>query len=394
MSENIFDKEVDLAINDGGYDSSGSTEEFTPEMQEQFRQIEALAQMDPSFANSSEYKDLMASVESSQAAGSNNSQEEDDEDEYEDDDSDEEEDDNDIFGINKEVPKAKEVRLNFDPPKEMIKFINSHYGVNDAGKFFSSVDTWRSQAQEGAEIKRDYEAISADLQAMPPEIKMAVQLWANGEDHMNAFEMSQRLDFSSDFGNQDVESLVQHYLEDEYNDLIYQYENEDIDGDEFEDKMILLAKTTKRIFSEDKKAIEGEREQFIQNQRNEFQVMKKTALVSVDNLSKAYPNFSKSEISKIRNILVEGKVDNLFMNANGSYNDDAAELVAYAMYGKKMLDSVKKVAERKGESSVNQRLVDSSPKNIKKQKAAASNQAVDYNAIGHLSGVFKGDPYA
>jgi hypothetical protein len=122
--------------------------------------------------------------------------------------------------------------------------------------------------------------------------------------------------------------------------------------------------------------------------------MKKTALVSVDNLSKAYPNFSKSEISKIRNILVEGKVDNLFMNVNGSYNDDAAELVAYAMYGKKMLDSVKKVAERKGESSVNQRLVDSSPKNIKKQKAAASNQAVDYNAIGHLSGVFKGDPYA
>ena len=395
MSENIFENEVDLATNNGGYDSPGSMEEFTPEMQEQVRQIEALAQMDPAFANSSEYKDLMASVESSQAAGSNNSQEEDDEDEYEDDDSDEEEDDDDdIFGINKAAPKAKEVILNFEPPKEMVKFINSHYGVNDASKFFSSVDTWRSQAQEGAEIKRDYEAISADLQAMPPEIKMAVQLWANGEDHMNAFEMSQRLDFSSDFGDQDVESLVQHYLEDEYNDLIYQYENEDIDGDEFEDKMILLAKTTKRIFSEDKKAIEGEREQFIQNQRNEFQVMKKTALVSVDNLSKAYPNFSKSEIAKIRNILVEGKVDNLFMGANGSYNDDAAELVAYAMYGKKMLDSVKKVAERKGESSVNQRLVDSSPKSIKKQKAAASNQAVDQNAIGHLSGVFKGDPYA
>jgi len=395
MSENIFENEVDLATNNGGYDSPGSMEEFTPEMQEQVRQIEALAQMDPAFANSSEYKDLMVSVENSRAAGSNNSEEEDYENEYEDDDSDEEEDDDDdIFGINKAAPKAKEVILNFEPPKEMVKFINSHYGVNDASKFFSSVDTWRSQAQEGAEIKRDYEAISADLQAMPPEIKMAVQLWANGEDHMNAFEMSQRLDFSSDFGDQDVESLVQHYLEDEYNDLIYQYENEDIDGDEFEDKMILLAKTTKRIFSEDKKAIEGERDQFIQNQRNEFQVMKKTALVSVDNLSKAYPNFSKSEIAKIRNILVEGKVDNLFMGANGSYNDDAAELVAYAMYGKKMLDSVKKVAERKGESSVNQRLVDSSPKSIKKQKTAASNQAVDQNAIGHLSGVFKGDPYA
>ena len=58
--------------------------------------------------------------------------------------------------------------------------------------------------------------------------------------------------------------------------------------------------------------------------------MKKTAILSVENLSKAYPNFSKTEVAKIRNILVEGKIDNLFTKADGSYNEDAAELVAYA----------------------------------------------------------------
>jgi predicted glutamine amidotransferase len=184
-------------------------------------------------------------------------------------------------------------------------------------------------------------------------------------------------------------------LPDEYEDIVLDYENGKIDDEDFEDKMILLAKSTKRMFAEDKKALDEEREQFHNRQKNEFQVMKKSALLSVENLSKAYPSFSKSEISKIRNILVEGKVDNLFVNADGSYNDDAAELVAYAMYGKKMLESVKKIAERKGESKVNQKLVDSSPKSIKKNKSAGgSQQGVSMDMIGHLSGVFKGDPYA
>jgi hypothetical protein len=391
MSDDIFEKEVENAVSDLSGGEVQGIEDFTPEMQDQLRQIESLAALDPGFASSQEYKDLMT------ALGNSSSQASDDE-EYEDEDSEdseEEEEDEDIFGIMKTPKKQKEIKVPFDAPKEMVSFLNSHYGLNDVNKFFSSVDAWRNQAQEGSEVKKDFEALSADLQAMPPEIKMAVQLWANGDDHMSAFEMHNRLDFSADFGEQGVENLVQHYLTDEYNELVSDYEDGKIEEEDFEDKMILLAKTTKRMFTEDKKALDEEREQFLNRQKNEFQTMKKSALLSVEGLSKAYPNFSKSEISKIRTILVEGKVDNLFMKSDGSYNDDAAELVAYAMYGKKMLESVKKSAERKGESKANQKLVDSSPKSIKKNKATGSNSSgVPMDMVGHLSGVFKGDPYA
>lgn len=393
MSDSIFDKEIEGAIEDlsGGITPSG--EEITAEMQEQLRQIESLAQMDPGFANSQEYKDLMAALGESSSQAS--SEEGDDEEEEEDDDQEEEEEDDDIFGIMKTPKKQKEVKVPFEAPKEMVGFLNSHYGVNDVNKFFTSVDAWRNQAQEGSEVRKDFEALSADLQAMPPEIKMAVQLWANGEDHMSAFEMHNRLDFSADFGEQGVENLVQHYLSEEYDELVTAYEKGNIDEEDFEDKMILLAKSTKRMFTEDKKALDQEREQFLTRQKNEFQTMKKSALLSVENLSKAYPNFSKSEISKIRTTLVEGKVDNLFMNPDGSYKDNAAELIAFATYGKKMLDSISKIAERKGESKANQKLVDSSPKSIKKNKAAGAGSAgVPMDMVGHLSGVFKGDPYA
>jgi hypothetical protein len=388
---NIFDEEVERAAQGSQEDQGLISDDMTPEMQEQLRQIEALASMDPSFANSKEYQDLMAAIDGSRQASGDDDDEDDDD--YEDEDEDEDED-SDIFGITKSKPSKKDVELTFDPPKEMIKFINSNYGIKDAEKFFESVNTWRSQAQEGAEVVRLYDAISADLQALPPDLKMGIQMWANGEDHMAAFEMMERLDFSDNWENQDPESLVQHYLNEEYNDLLDELENGDIDEEEYEDRMVLLARSTKRMFTEDKKALDEEREQYLDRQKNEFQTMKKSALLSVENLSKTYPNFSKSEIAKIRNILVEGKVDNLFTNADGSYNEDAAELVAYAMYGKKMLESVRKVAERQGESKANMKTVDSSPKTIRKSKSSPTPKGVDVGAVQHLSGVFKNDPYA
>ena len=390
MSDTNFEKEVQNVSQD--IFDSPAVSELDPGMQEQLRQIEALAGMDPSFANSQEYKDLMSSLQASSQAPQND--EEDEEDEEEDDSEEPQGSDDDIFGIMSTPKKAKEIKLNFEPPKEMIDLISSRYGVNDASKFFSSVETWRSQAQEGSELKREYEALTADLQALPMELRASIEMWAAGEDYTRALTTSQRLDFSGDFTKQDPESLVQHYFGEQYDEIISEFEEGDISESEYQNRIKLLASSTKRLFVDDKKALEKEREDFLNRQRNEHESLKKTALLSVENLSKAYPNFSKSEVSKIRSILVEGKADNLFMNADGTYKEDAAELVAYAMYGKKMLESVKKIAQRQGESVANQKIVDSSPKQLRKQKASGPNQGQVPQAAQHLSGLFRGDPYA
>lgn len=385
MSDN-FEREVESAVS--SLSDAPVVQDLAPELQDQLRQVEALASMDPGFAGTKEYQDLIASI--SQA--SSQADEDEDEDE-ENEDEDEEDDVVDIFGIMKEPKKGKEFKLNFQPPKEMVDLISSKFGIKNPETFFSSVDTWRNQAQEGSELKKEYEALTSDLNAMPYELRLGIQMWANGEDFTRAFDASGRLDFSGDFGKQSPESLVQHYFGDQYEELLSDYENGDLSDSEYESRLKLLANSTKRMFSEDKQALEKEREDYLNRQKSEFQNMKKTAILSVENLSKAYPDFSKAEINKIRSILVEGKVDNLFMNADGTYNDDAAELVAYAMYGKKMLESVKKIAQRKGETEANQRIVDSSPKSVRKQKAAMPT-GVDQKALGHLSGLFKNDPYA
>ena len=392
MSDTNFEKEVQNVSQD--IFDSPAVSELDPGMQEQLRQIEALAGMDPSFANSQEYKDLMSSLQASSQAPQNEEEDEDEEEEDDDDSEDQGGSPDDIFGIMSTPKKAKEIKLNFEPPKEMIDLISSRYGVNDASKFFSSVETWRSQAQEGSELKREYEALTADLQALPMDLRASIEMWASGEDYTKALTMTQRLDFSGDFTKQDPESLVQHYFGEQYDEITSEFEDGDISESEYQNRIKLLANSTKRLFVDDKKALEKEREDFLNRQRNEHESLKKTALLSVENLSKAYPNFSKSEVSKIRSILVEGKADNLFMNADGTYKEDAAELVAYAMYGKKMLESVKKLAQRQGESVANQKIVDSSPKQLRKQKASGPNQGQVPQAAQHLSGLFRGDPYA
>jgi len=373
---------------DGGESIGGS---ITPEMEDQIRQIEALASMDDAFANSQEYKDLMAATKGTNSQSSETDEEDE---EYEDEDDDSEEEDDDIFGVTKQTKVEKEVQLTFEPTREMQKFIESKYGVKDVAKFFSSADTWRNQAQESSELKRELDLLTSDLQAMPVEIRQAVTMWANGQDYTAAFNQSQRLDFSSDFTRQDPENLVQHYLSEQYDELLERLENGKIDEDDFDDRIKLLAGSTKRMFNSDKEALDNERDQFTQRQKEEFQAMKKSALVSVENLSKAYPNFSKTEVARIRNILVEGKIDNLFTKADGSYNDDAAELVAYAMYGKKMLESIKKGAERRGESKANQRIVDTSAKQMRKQKVSGETQGFNMKEVQHLSSMFRNDPYA
>lgn len=394
MIDNNFDKEVENASQE--IMNQPVVENLEPEMQEQLRQIEALASMDAGFANSKEYKDLVNGLiqSSSQANQKDDDSDEEEEDEEEDDDEEVDASIDDIFGIMSTPKKSKEFKLNFQPPKEMIDLISSKFGVNDASKFFSSVDTWRSQAQEGSDVKKEYEALTNDLQAMPQDIRMMVQMWANGEDYSKAFNASERLDFSEDFKNQNSESLVQHYFGEQYDELTSEFEDGSISESEFDNRVKLLASSTKRLFNEDKQALDKDREEFMDRQKSEFQNMKKTALLSVENLGKAYPDFSKSEVSKIRTLLVEGKVDNLFMNADGTYKEDAAELVAYAVYGKKMLDSVKTVAKRQGESEANQKIVDSSPKQLRKLKSPGSSSGLNKEAVGHLNGVFRPDPYA
>lgn len=412
MNEDIFAGEVEKASNElQQQESSSSRENLPSELQDELANIESLVGMNPDVVNSKEYQDLMAKVEkhnSSQAEESEEEEEEyeeeeveneseEEEEELEEEEEEEEEDfEDDVFGLTKgKGKKGKRVNLEFEVPEEMNELLNTKYGIKDAETFFGSVDTWRTQAQEASGVQKQLDALTSDIQNLPPDLRTSISLWAEDGDYTTPFTKGLRLDFGSNFENQDVESLVEHYLEDEYNSLVNSLEKEKIDEDEFDDKIDLLARSTRKLFTQEKKALVEERVQYEKRQADLEKKAKSSALNSVEALSKAYPNFRKAELNKVRNVLVEGKVDGLFFNADGTYTENAAEMVANAMFGSKMKKTMETLAMRRGESKANEKIVDSSPKKIRGKKSSGSKGKANSKPVQHLSSVIvNDDPYA
>lgn len=412
MADDIFAGEVEQASEDI-QQSQGKVEigEMPDELREQYRNIESLVAIDPTVVETQEYKDLIAKIDSSDStqASEEEFEEEEEEDESEEEESleeeyeseeesdeEEEEDLDDPFGlIGNKKNKAKKIEIDFEVPEEMEALLNSRYGINDAETFFGSVDAWRTQAQEGAETKKQLDALSTDIQSLPPDLRDSLSRWADGEDYTAPFTQGERLDFGSDFEQQDIESLVEHYLPEEYERLMKSFNSDEMEEAELDDKIDLLARSTKKLFTQEKKALVDGRVQY-DTQRADLQKrVKSSALDSVEALSKAYPNFSKSELSRVRNCLVDGKVDSLFYNADGTYTMEAAESVANALLGGKMRETIEKLAKRKGMSEANQNFVDSSPKKLRKQKSSNSKGKINVKAVQHLSTVVQNDdPYA
>jgi len=319
-----------------------------------------------------------------------NSDDNDSDDDSEDDENDEDEQE-DIFGVLKSTKKKPQIKLDFEPQKEIISLISKKYGVKDLPTFLTSADTWREQAQEGVKIKNQYEAILSDLQSMPPDLARSVNLWANGEDWTKVND--QRLDYSKPFEKQDVNGLVQQYFPEEYAEEEEKLKNEEISKAEFERSVKLLSSSSKKLFQKDKDSLELQRVQFENNQKEIAKKVKTSALDSVKTLSKTYPHFSSSELKKIENILMNGEADDLLYEANGTYKPNVAESVAYVLYGAKMMERIKKQAENRGESKAREEVVNTSDKKLKTSKQNSSKDTVDLSSIKHLQGINKPSPF-
>lgn len=385
-------------------ENPGSTEQVSnvgatgnEDLDAQIAQIESLAAMDPSVLESQEYKDLKAQLSSGQATSSKKDEEENEEKEEEDEDEDDPglDADNPFFAEKTPQKKVKEIPVNFDVPKEFVDIMKNHFGVNELPTFLNSVQTWRHQAQEATELRKMQDAIDADLKALPYEIKMQIDAWSKGEDYLKPVLEMKRLNYDEDFSKQDIESLVERYLPEQYDEFLVQLEKGDITEEEFTKQIGLLSKATRKMFDGDKQAFKQQREEYAEQIEKQQKQFEKSALLSVEAFSKTYPHFSKAELSKVRSTLVEGKLDDLFFNPDGTYKPEAAEFIAFALNGKKLLDTVKGKAKREGISEANKKIVDSSPKTLKSSKSTGEGQGrVDMDAVAHLQGAFKKDPYS
>lgn len=364
----------------------------------QLNQIEALADIDPSVREMEEYKNLKSIVEKNRLTEDEEIEDEDEEkdeekdEEIEGEEKDEKEPSN-PFGIGSSTEEMEEVE--FEIEEEMANYITQHYGLEDVGSFFEKVDTWRTQSQDGAENTRQLEELNEGLQNLPTDIKSAIQAFANAEDYKAAFNSSSsNVDYSKDFKDQDKEDVVKAYFSEELEEIKESFDDGEMDDDDYDGKVELLYKSARKLFEADKKMVVNRRAEIVEKEEAREKNFKGSVVSSVEKLKQQFPNFSKKDLQKVRQRLVDEDIESLFYNKDGTYKEEAAEMMAFSMFGKQVMESLLSKAKKEGMSKANETIVQRGNKKPRQGQTQRKQSAEALDSISHLQGQFKKDPYA
>ena len=373
--------------------SESNAERTEDDIQSDIKQIEALAKIDPSIKEMDEYKNLVDLANESKGDDVEYEDEDEDEDvEYEDEDVEYEDEDEDVFGITRASQENYET---FEISDDVADFIEDHYGIEKVDTFFDSVDKWRTQAQKATETTEEYEDLLDGIQSLPQEIKDAITAYANAEDYHEAFGAAGgRLNYNNSFKDQKKESVVQHYFKDEVKKLNNKLDEGDIDDIDYDDRVEMLYSSSKRLFEQDQKVFNERRADLQAEQEVNYKAFKESVSSSVYTLKEEFPNFSNKDLNKIRKHLVDGTVGNLFYNEDGTYTDDAATMLAMALYGGDVMQDLLEEATAQGESEANKRMVKRGNRRPRSGGTQQAQSSEAINAVSHLNSSFSSDPYS
>mgnify|MGYP003110836913 CR=1 FL=1 len=301
-------------------------------------------------------------------------------------------DEDDVFGINK---GRKGTKYKFKDRKEVDEFMKKKYGAKDYPKLFESVDKWRNDSQQLTQVQEQNEKIVEGLGSLPQPIKDAIQAYSESEDWRSAFSnAATHLDFNAEFEELNKEAVVEHYFKRRYESLRKKLDEEDIDEDEYNDRIEDFYDSSQRLFASDKKTIEKERAKVIKKQEESEEAFKGSALGSVNSLKDEFPNFSSSQLQKIRRHLVNGDINSLFVE-DGKYIKDAAKRIAFALYGEKIIKAKVTKAKRTGKNESKEEFFSRGNSKVKTSRSQQGHSAArTEQSVNHLQGQFKEDPYS
>jgi hypothetical protein len=395
--------ENEQVVVDQGQAEQQPVEEATPEEKaSQIDHIMAMAAKDPSIKDLPEYQDMLkemeaidsktqAKTENEESEGESNEEESSEDNEEEDDVAEDLSEEDDVFGLSKNKKKTK---YKFKDEKDVVDLIKKK-GFKEVPTFFESVDKWRNDSQELVDVRTQNDQLVEGLGSLPQPIKTAIQAFSQNEDWQSAFQnSSSSLNFDANFEELDKEAVVKHYFKDRYQKLKERLDDERIDEEDYEERISDFHESSKRLFETDKQTVEKKRAALVEQEKVQQEKFKTSALSSVKALKEEYPNFNASQLQKIRQHLVNGDVNSLFMSSDG-YQDDAAERIAFALYGKKILKAKINQAEKTGKSKAKEEYFErgnKTPRTSSSQQGYSNNSAKE--AASHLQGQFKDDPYA
>ena len=234
--------------------------------------------------------------------------------------------------------------------EDAIDYIYDKYGMDtkrDGGfsKFFDSVNKWRNDAQKTDESTKQLEGLQQSFENMPRPLYSAFVEWSNGRNWVNGLGNidALSLDYAKSFEDQDRYVILNKYFPNEY-------EREDVDNSSNDPLIKKAISLAKQQYEMDRNSYSDQRAKLDKEANDYRERLGNSASRSVDTLRGSFPDFSNSHLKQIEKILNSGELNSLFYTESGAYREDAAERLAFLMFGKDELSRVAGQASKKGKS--------------------------------------------
>jgi len=230
-------------------------------------------------------------------------------------------------------------KVEFKTPEEWKGYIDKKFSIKDESTFFDSVEKWRKDSQEKGDLERDKNNYDRLFEEIPEPIYNAIESWGKGEDWIDKLKKTiPSIDYNKDFESQSIYEIVNNYFPDKF-------EREELSGS-YKDFDITVQKAVdvaKEKYNFERQQFSNRRAEVQKKADEQIQKLRNSALSSVKKLEQSFPDFDKNEIAQISKVLNSGDTSSLIQNKDGTYKEDAAERVAYMLFGKREISNLKQL---------------------------------------------------
>jgi hypothetical protein len=303
----------------------------------------------------------------------------------------EEKEETGVWGITTKTDAKK-----IETEDEFKDYVKKKYAIEDYNTLVASADKWRADSQKLVDVNTQYTNVVEGLASLPMPIKNAINAWSTAKDWEKAFSSTgSRLDFDAEVSEHSKDTLVKHYFPDKLEKLDKKLKGEEIEEDDYKERVEDLHDSSITLYKKDKENFESQRATLLKESEQVQTKFRDSAVSSVDVLKGRFPDFNPDELNGVQQGLVRNEINALFFDKDGLYLKDAAIKFALAKHGEPLLERIKEMAKREGESKATEEMVATGSDKMKTSKVKTSaKEKQEKDAVQHLGGVFGEDPYA
>jgi len=249
--------------------------------------------------------------------------------------------------------------------------------VQDFVPVFNQLKELQKNASEAAKLQKYVDTYKSTLDNLPPDVSLIMSAAINGEDYMPIVQKLQQkaaFDFEKPFESHDELAVINHYTGKNYT-------KETLDKLE-PDVQDTLLDTVKLKYKADQDALTNLRtntKSAIEKRQNAFRTSVES---SINNMLASNPSMDKAAVEVVRQVMT-GDLSEALFTKDKTYLPDAAEKIAYMMYGKQIVqaqaqtigDIVKKM-RAEGESQATEKILMRSDQPLLKGSGAPGDRNV------------------